>query len=126
MITNTVEKRLIKIEIEELEVDSNDFDTFKVEVDQESLHPYYVPSVLKAPEYLSKEDKFKISKEIDKFILIRKKNPQTSNRIPSIQNNSSGEQNESEEPTRKKFKRNKRSRNALCSSSCIIGWDYLG
>ena len=39
MRSNRVDKRLIKIKIEESQIDSNDLDTFKVDVDQESLHP---------------------------------------------------------------------------------------
>ena len=126
MANISVEKRLIKIEIEDSGLDLNDLDTSKVEVDREMLHPYYKPRVFKAPQFLSKEDKCKISIEIDKYIQINRNILDVSNRVPFLQNNRNTQQNESEETERNKFKRNRKSKIALCSSTCIIGWDILG
>ena len=116
------QKRLLKIKIEESEVDFNDFETFKIESDQESLHPHYKPRLFKAPEYLSKKDKCKISIQIEKFLVTQKKNLEVVNKAPSLKFCiSSTEPNNSEEFIRKKDKRNGRPKNFFCSSACIIG-----
>ena len=122
MLDCRVQKKLIKIKIEESEVDFNGFETFKVESNQESLHPHYKPRLLKAPEYLSKEDKCKISIQIEDFLVTQRNNLEVLNKAPFLKTGiSSTERNNSEELTRRKDKRNGRPKNFLCSSACIIG-----
>ena len=117
-----VQKKLIKIKIEESEADFNGFETFKVELNQESLHPHYKPRLFKAPEYLSKEDKCKISIQIEDFLVTQRNNLEVLNKAPFLKTGiSSTERNNSEELTRRKDKRNGRPKNFLCSSACIIG-----
>lgn len=110
-----------------MEAEYNDFEPFKVELDQESLHPYYKPKTFKSPEYLSKEDKSKISIQIEKFLVNHRHNLEDRNKTPIFHTSirSSGENDLGELITRKE-KKNKRRKNVWCSSVCIIGWDYLG
>ena len=120
--TQRNEKRLIKIEIRGSEVDLNDFESFKMKIDQESLHPHYKTRLLKAPDYFTKEDKCKLSIQIEKFLVIQRSNLEVPNKVAILKTKiSSGQKNESLELARRKEKTNKRSRNALCSSACIIG-----
>ena len=117
-----VHKKLIKIKIKGCEIESNDFESLKVDLDPESLHPYYIPRLSGAPEYLSKEDKSKISIQIEKFLVSQRNNLEVVEKTPGFQkNNSSAERNKSDKLTRIKEKRNGRQKTFLCSPTCIIG-----
>ena len=122
MVNYRVEKRLFRVQIGEIKEDLNYSESFIQEIDRKLLHPSYKIKLSKAPEFFTKEAKSKLSIQIEKFLLMQKNNPEVSNQVSSLRTNINfNKRNQSEKLFRSKDKRNRRSKNFLCSSACIIG-----
>ena len=113
-------KSLLKIEINECNEDSHSFESFKGDLDYQSLHPNYEFKRCQIYKKKSKSCENKLSLQIENFI---KSNfpgqAETRQNLENLSISSTIEQNQVEEIARReKYGKKKKNR---CSSACVIG-----